>query len=329
MKFQLLFVWHILSLTTSQITTIGTTTWIDDFQYDLNGINGWSIYQSTEPPTTKTFYTPPNINFTVQLKQYHGAFNYIDNDITWMQRYFQCSTPSTIEITYEFGSCNTETGDSMKIYVLNDTESHGRNTILKNSNDALGPITDNSLLTFLQNNVYNSSTWISGGVSNFGKIMPDNVSYVASGETFLISFSMELTQPDEYGYINNIEIKCVTTTTTTAEPTLPTISPITNTPTSNPTTANPTINPTNIPTSIPTNIPTYIPTSNPVTYSPTSAPTTDAPTTMYPTISPTITDVAEESVKTTVDNVNKLTTGEDLATILYIIAGVVILLLVV
>ena len=68
----------------SNAISVISDTWLDDFAYDINGINGWNdkyIIDGT-------------------LSKYHGWYVKNDDEPPTLSRSFQCNQPSHIQLSF-------------------------------------------------------------------------------------------------------------------------------------------------------------------------------------------------------------------------------------
>eukprot|EP01083_Nonionella_stella_P130488 395983_1 len=135
------------------ITIISGATWLDDFEYDVNGVKGWNVYKSDAEPSSgkgTNYYTPdPNPLMKGDVNQtYHGLFYKSFEGYTYLQRYFKCATSSMVIANISFASCETDSSDTLSFYALNQTSQEWITQIFyQKLSDSLPSVTDDLFIT--------------------------------------------------------------------------------------------------------------------------------------------------------------------------------------
>ena len=186
----LLIVSTSLLIFVSNAISIITDTWIDDFAYDIDGVNGWNDDNI--------------INGT--SRKYHGWYAKNDDDPPTLSRSFQCDQPSHIQLSFiiYFG-CNVENTDAL-IVSFNDQERvNVMWSNLRNSPQLYDVNEPNAIETCT------ATPSIGFKGSNQTVIISENP--VRGSTTFVIKFDFILSAglANEFEGISDIKIECIST----------------------------------------------------------------------------------------------------------------------
>ena len=186
----LLLIASTLIFASNAVTEI-SHTWLDDFMYNSNGINGWdddSIINGT-------------------FGKYHGWYAKNNDNLPTLSRSFQCAQPSDIQLSFiiYFG-CDIEGDETITLY-LNDEE--GINILYSNLeiNNQLYDV--NETVMPACSNQADSIGFKGSNITNY----TINIEPVRESTTFTVKFEFGLSAgiSNEFGAISDIKIQCLLT----------------------------------------------------------------------------------------------------------------------